>query len=166
MVCPADWEPRHPSDFYRGRNDSHKLPWTRPDDGADPATVWTPGLTSGTSTLNNATGETGAWDNGSYYFDTLKSRTDSSAKTLHGSFNATFKNSNNLILPFPNSTTTSTSAALTLPVAATGKGSCVVVANGKVLSQVAIAAGDTTNTWTNWLKVNGGLIVSVTYGVG
>ena len=31
QVCKEDWEPRHPSDFYRTRNDAHQLPWTRPD---------------------------------------------------------------------------------------------------------------------------------------
>lgn len=31
MCCPEDWETRHPSDFYRSRNDAPKLPWTRPD---------------------------------------------------------------------------------------------------------------------------------------
>lgn len=31
-VCEADWEPRHPSDFYRNRDDSHRLPITLPDD--------------------------------------------------------------------------------------------------------------------------------------
>lgn len=31
MVCKEDWEPRHPSDFYRTRQDAHRLPFTRPD---------------------------------------------------------------------------------------------------------------------------------------
>lgn len=29
MVCKADWESRHPMDFYRFRNDTHKLPYIR-----------------------------------------------------------------------------------------------------------------------------------------
>lgn len=29
MVCKHDWEPRHPLDFFRVRNDVHKLPFTR-----------------------------------------------------------------------------------------------------------------------------------------
>jgi hypothetical protein len=32
MVCSEDWEVRHPSDFYQTQNDTHKLPFTRPDD--------------------------------------------------------------------------------------------------------------------------------------
>lgn len=31
MVCKEDWEPRHPLDFYRTRNDNHILPFIRPD---------------------------------------------------------------------------------------------------------------------------------------
>lgn len=31
MVCKQDYETRHPSDFYTARNDTHVLPWTRPD---------------------------------------------------------------------------------------------------------------------------------------
>jgi hypothetical protein len=30
-VCRDCWEPRHPLDFYRTRNDQHKLPYTSPD---------------------------------------------------------------------------------------------------------------------------------------
>lgn len=32
MVCEKDWEPRHELDFYKPRNDTHKLPFTSPDD--------------------------------------------------------------------------------------------------------------------------------------
>lgn len=35
MMCREDWEPRHPMDFYKTRNDSHKLPWTRPDSNGE-----------------------------------------------------------------------------------------------------------------------------------
>lgn len=31
MVCDADWETRHPLDFYQTRNDTHKLPFIRSD---------------------------------------------------------------------------------------------------------------------------------------
>ena len=31
MVCEKDYELRHPLDFYTTRNDTHLLPWTRPD---------------------------------------------------------------------------------------------------------------------------------------
>jgi len=31
-VCKKDWEPRHPSDFFRAPVDDQTVPWTRPDD--------------------------------------------------------------------------------------------------------------------------------------
>lgn len=31
MVCRHDYEMRHPMDFYTTRNDTHLLPWTRPE---------------------------------------------------------------------------------------------------------------------------------------
>ena len=30
-VCKEDYEPRHPSDFYRGRTEDTSVPWTRPE---------------------------------------------------------------------------------------------------------------------------------------
>lgn len=33
MVCSADFEHRHPMDFYRVRDDNHPLPWVRPEYG-------------------------------------------------------------------------------------------------------------------------------------
>jgi hypothetical protein len=48
MVCKADWEPRNILDFYQPANDSHKLPYTRPDnDGIDvsPGAPGQPALT-------------------------------------------------------------------------------------------------------------------------
>ncbi len=42
IVCAADWEPRHPLDFYKSRNDTHQLPWTRPDnEGIDVGPTYT-----------------------------------------------------------------------------------------------------------------------------
>lgn len=34
MVCPDDWEIRHPQELIRPIQDQNKLPWTRPE-GAD-----------------------------------------------------------------------------------------------------------------------------------
>lgn len=39
MVCAADWEPRNILDFYRTRNDAHRLPFTRPDDASDESAI-------------------------------------------------------------------------------------------------------------------------------
>lgn len=42
MVCSQDWEPRHPMDFFRSRNDTHSLPFTRPDNnGIDVGPTYT-----------------------------------------------------------------------------------------------------------------------------
>lgn len=30
MMCPRDWEPRHPQDFVRGVTDNMTPPWVRP----------------------------------------------------------------------------------------------------------------------------------------
>lgn len=43
MVCEADFETRHPLDFYRVKNDHHQLPYTRRDDVANTGflpTIW------------------------------------------------------------------------------------------------------------------------------
>lgn len=56
MVCDADWEPRNILDFYKTKNDSHLLPYTRPDDVGD--LTWTPvstGTQSGTGSSVLAT---------------------------------------------------------------------------------------------------------------
>lgn len=31
-VCRDDWEERHPSDFFRARQEDQSTPWTRPED--------------------------------------------------------------------------------------------------------------------------------------
>jgi len=31
MVCPNDWEPRHPQDFLRAVPDRQYVPWSRPE---------------------------------------------------------------------------------------------------------------------------------------
>lgn len=49
IVCDKDYETRHPMDFYRVKDDTHKLPWVRPEvgvpsmadyDEADTSTVY------------------------------------------------------------------------------------------------------------------------------
>lgn len=59
MMCKDCWEPRQPLDFYRSRNDVHKLPWTRPDnDGISVAPAQSrvaQGNTINSRTLNSGT---------------------------------------------------------------------------------------------------------------
>lgn len=57
MVCKEDWETRNLADFYDTPNDTHLLPWTRPDSGN--TLTWTPVFTGsggslGTATVSNA----------------------------------------------------------------------------------------------------------------
>ena len=42
MVCPSDWETRHPQDFVRGVADYQAPPWTRPEAPDRFAPVCTP----------------------------------------------------------------------------------------------------------------------------
>ena len=35
MVCPKDWEVRHPQDFLKGRKDDQTVAWTRPEQEDD-----------------------------------------------------------------------------------------------------------------------------------
>jgi hypothetical protein len=45
MVCKDScWEPRNILDFYRGKNDAHRLPWIRSDDAGE--STWTPTITN------------------------------------------------------------------------------------------------------------------------
>ena len=61
MVCPEDFETRHPQDFVRAVPDSKPLPWTRPRPADDtssevalnPSTQTT--IPSGHFTTNNST---------------------------------------------------------------------------------------------------------------
>lgn len=42
MMCKDCWEPRHPMDFFRSRNDVHTLPFTRSDNnGTDVGPTYT-----------------------------------------------------------------------------------------------------------------------------
>lgn len=52
MVCHDDWEPRHPSDFFRARKEDQSVPWSRPEDaGTEDGPTYTytpPGTPDGT----------------------------------------------------------------------------------------------------------------------
>lgn len=56
MMCAADWEPRHPSDFYRARDDAHKLPFTRGDSNTPDVG---PSINSTTTTTTPLPGRSG-----------------------------------------------------------------------------------------------------------
>lgn len=42
FVCPECWEPRHPLDFYRPRNDTHILPYRYKDVEVSVAPTYNP----------------------------------------------------------------------------------------------------------------------------
>jgi hypothetical protein len=50
MVCDKDFELRSPLDFYTTRNDTHLLPWTRPE---------SPGIDVGPVYINNTSAVAG-----------------------------------------------------------------------------------------------------------
>lgn len=73
MVCPEDWEMRHPMDFFRTKNDTVLLPFTRPDNnGLD--------VSATNSNATRSTSDPGAGDpasnyaNGYLWFNTTTGR--------------------------------------------------------------------------------------------
>lgn len=136
MVC-ADtcWEPRHPLDFYRTRNDAHKLPWTRSDTATE--TTWTP-------TVTGASG-------GAYTLVASYSINDSNLVTYK--ITITPSTTTNVVL---------TASTFTLPTGhtvSTDKGGTAFINN--VASNVylgTVAAGATIGTPSGTLHNSNGLI--------
>src|ERR1017187_9327945 len=163
MVCKEDWEPRHPSDFYRGRSDVHKLPFTRPDDGADPETSWIiHGNTTGVSTITNSLEQSIDTQDNFYRLAVLEGKT-----VGHGWIVQWFDAATGLIrIPYPASTSTSTGGTLTLPTTPTTGGTAVFRALGfdKLLGVATITGGSTSVTIPTWTKVPAHLLVNFTYG--
>ncbi len=147
-VCPPDWEPRQPLDFYRTRPDTHPLPRTAEDSVitgyAESATVggWLPAwtnITLGTSTdvLNdNATTViTAVAANGSYRDDVLST---TNTRTLAAQILVPFKTS--VIFSVANATT-----SITLPSIPVVAGTYTLKTNhGRILKSGVIPAGSAT----------------------
>lgn len=175
--CSDDWEVRHPLDFYRTRNDTHKLPFIRSDGNvADPQLTWTAGTTGiiytavGNETMAGDTlgyytlnpldlGPQGTWTGGS------TSGVWRLARSTYPSFSdSTIK----LDTPNPLSTTTATSGAtINLPTTPTFQGTWdlkndkgqVIIQNGNV------AAGSAhTGSAGGWTHKQGNLFYSFYYG--
>lgn len=72
MVCKDDWEMRHPMDFYRAKNDAHKLPYTLPAQENN--------LTA-TNTATNVNPSSAPSATGLYWFNTLTGVTYKSVGT-------------------------------------------------------------------------------------
>lgn len=160
-VCKDDWEARHPSDFYRTRNDVHKLPFTRSDTPADPQLSWT--TTSGI-TINDVSPEVGAVKTGLYFIDTLQVKTRAIVRiefTKPSVQDASFS----LVVPEPLSSTTSAANTITLPTTPTLAGTATIITSyGKYLGTATVAAGNATVTLPSWTAAPGHLTISALYG--
>ena len=163
-VCKDDWEVRHPLDFYKTRNDAHKLPFVRSSSGADPELTWTPTVANLTTSVVGKDVAPSLSPTGYYELDTLKVKT-------RAIFNLTFTapsfsdSSKNLPVKESFSTTTSTSASFALPTTPTTAGVCTVINDrGQVIAKATISAGNATVTLPSWTKKVGSLTVSSIYG--
>jgi hypothetical protein len=93
MVCEEDWEPRHVLDFYKTRNDTHQLPWTRPDGQVE--LTWTP---TGNVTLGGT--PTAILNSATYSRDSINSRLYFQIQyLLYPGSNWQFSNAGTLTLP-------------------------------------------------------------------
>ena len=162
MVCKFDWEPRHPSDFYRGRTDAHKLPWTRPDDGADPGGLWAnpQGAITAVTTVVDSKETQGTLQLGNYRLNTTTGKTEGNAMLVF------FLNTTSAVLEMnPLSTTASVGSTLTLPTTPTTGGNLVLRSSyGKILSKATITALSATVSGLSWTATPGHLLVSFQFG--
>ena len=55
MVCPEDYEPRHPQDSLRPRAERGPLPWTRPAPAIEATTFTDPATNEEVTTVPTAT---------------------------------------------------------------------------------------------------------------
>ena len=132
-VC-ADtcWEARHPLDFYKARNDTHKLPFILPAKGE---LSWTPSYVNRTDSAGSGT----ITDTAYYRLDTLSGYTHFRVQ----------------ITITVDATTATASATVSLPATATGAGDLTVFGkDGQFLGVGAITAGGTTATLPDWSARN------------
>ncbi len=161
MVCKWDWEPRHPMDFFRARNDVTELPFIRSDTN-DKNLTWTPVFTNLTVTLN--ANETELINDGIYI---LNSFTASGTPTTSGTATIDFITPN-FSLPKQDalSVTSSngTTTTMTLPTTTGGTGTCrVMTREAKFLGSANISASAATVVLPSWMGRQGGLVISFTY---
>lgn len=141
QVCPDDWEPRHPLDFYKPRNDTHKLPFILPAKGE---LSYTPTYVNRTDAANN-----GAITDTAYYrLDSLSGYTHIRAQ----------------ITVTVDATTATASATISLPTTAGGAGNVTVFdTDGVYLGTGTITAGGTTANLPNWTARNKTLTIQGRY---
>ncbi len=156
MVCKDDWEPRHPSDFYRPRNDVHKLPFTR-SDAADTGLTWLASVSA--LTVTSAAHETYATPYGDYTINTTSGKTQGNII-----FYQMTDSVSSLPLMSPRSTTTSGGGSFTLPTTPTTGGNCVWRSSYEYLGQTTITAGSANVLSPVWTAKPGSVFMSFTYG--
>ncbi len=138
MVCKEDWEPRNILDFYRTRNDVHKLPYVRSDNQVEH--TWNPLFTNLSGSVESSTGT---------YEDV--------------GTQITFWVQ---IIPVTGQTTSTSSGEVSLPTTPGVSGTVRVFDNkGKFLGTGVALAGNTTCTLPNWLPNSNIINISGTYGV-
>ncbi len=157
MVCKWDWEQRHPADFYRGRNDAHKLPWTRSDDGADPSLHWSGAIVG--LTLSPTSQEAALQGAGDYRVDPLLGQTYGNVALVQWQDNVS-----NINLIFPQSRTTTAGGSFNLPTTPGGTGSVVFRTNYGIIGTVPVVATVNTVTSPVWTSLPGSVYASFSYG--
>ena len=163
-VCDADWETRHPMDFYRARNDTTLLPFIRSNTN-DINLTWTPVFTNLTVTLNAS--ETELINSGIYIIGNMSASATTSASKTTGTATVDFLTPNfNMPKQDAYSVTSSngTTTTMTLPTTTGGTGTCrVITREAKFLGSANITAGASTVTLPAF-TARGGLVISFTYG--
>lgn len=170
LVCKEDWEIRHPSDFFRTRNDAHKLPFVRSDTPADPESTWVP-LTTGNLSLTQLDGETGTTisfignsPTGYYRSDTTSGKTRAIFEIVFTK-PSLFDNTKTYVVKEAQSTTQATSFTFTLPTTPTTGGTCTVINDrGEIVATATITAGNATVTLPDWNPKRGSIKFSSVYG--
>lgn len=167
--CPDDWEVRHPLDFYRTRNDTHKLPFIRSDTPYDPESTWTPTVVNVTYTAVG--NETFAGDTtGTYIVNSLDSKfTAGSTSGKYRLARSTYPSRSDATIfldtPHPLSVSAGASATITLPSTPTYAGTYAIVnGSGKEVVTGAVPSGSSTLTLSNWSHIIGNLTFSCYYG--
>ena len=163
-VCEADWETRHPMDFYRARNDVTLLPFIRSNTN-DINLTWTPVFANLTVTLNAS--ETELINPGIYIIGNMSASATTSASNTSGTATVDFLTPNfNMPKQDAQSVSVSngTTTTMTLPTTTGGTGTCrVITREAKFLGSANITAGASTVTLPAF-TARGGLVISFTYG--
>jgi len=144
-VCKADWETRNLADFYDTPNDTHVLPWTRPD-GNNHETTWTPVFTG----LTQTPGTGSITITGTYKQDAI---------------NAHVVNFQIEILITGNATTAAAAATVTMPVSPVSAGTTRVMDSQAVLLGKGTVSIGSTGSLPNWSALNRTVIISGSYGI-